>query len=558
MKKQKTIEKNIDILILLLFTFPFFGGLNDFHIIFSMDVILVGVLIYKIIKNGFVRYTLDFKFIATLIFVFSYLITSIYSADKTNALLGFFKFATIPIFLFLVMQYDLNKEEKTTLLSTVGVSGSVMVVLSILGMSMGVQDFFVENRLAGFFSYANSFAMWLLMGIIIIGCKEKLKIIDFVMLSILMIGVILTNSRSINIIMVITYLLIFIFNKSGRKELFINGLIMIVVAIITYFILTKFGIFSRIVTGSSGEGLLRILYYKDALRMIKENIFGYGYLSWWYMQPSFQTGVYYSMYMHNSLLQVVFDVGIIPALLVVYIFISGFFDKKANLTERLLMLIILGHAIIDFDIEFLAITMVLFLALNFDKVKISTNVKWLKISFVCVGVLYGYFYLVTLLQNQGDHFTVNQIYPFWSQAQQAEFSSMPNSNKKVTKAYKVQKLNKYYKQTYYTISDYYQAKNDFESAYNYEKQVISIDRYNKSVYLAYIDFIQDAIDYYTNINDAEKVEFYSGELVQVPQIIENVLSTSDSLAFKIEHKPSLDLPEETLQYIEEIKEKNNL
>lgn len=553
MKNQKVVEKNIDFLIIILFIFPFFGGLNKFHIIFSMDVILLIGLLYKIIRNGFVRYTRDSKLIALLIFSLAYLVVSIYAADKTNALLGFFKFATIPIFIFLVMQFDLTKDEKNTLLNTVSFSGATMVIISLLLFSMGNTQMFLNNRFAGVFGYANSFAMWLLAGIIIMACKNNLKWSDFIVLNILMIGIILTNSRSIIILSVVTYLATIIFNKESRKELLINSIIMIVVGIVTYFILTKFGIFSRIVTGTSSEGLLRLLYYKDALRMIKDNIFGYGYLSWWYMQPSFQTGVYYAQYMHNSFLQIVFDAGIIPALAIVYIFIKGFFDKKSGVKERILMVVILAHAMIDFDMEFIAIALVLFLALNFDDGKVTCNVKPLQIGLSCMLILYGYFYFITLFQFKNQYVTVNEIYPFWSQAQEGELALITDEKEKLAKAYKVEKLSKYYKQSHYVISEHYQSIGEFDKAHEYEKEVVLLNKYNLEVYEKYIEFLKKAIEHYSSNGDIEKVNYYKKELVEVPEIINNVLETSDSLAFIIEHKPELNLSEETLKFIETAK-----
>jgi len=557
MKKQKALENNIYFLMIIILIFPFFKGISDFHIAFIMDAILLIGLIYKIIKNGFIRYTVDFKFIAIVAFSLSYLIVSIYAVDKTDALLGFFKFATIPVFLFLVMQYNLTRSEKNKLLNTVSYSGAIMVILGLVFFAFGYTKMFHNNRFSGFFAYANSFAMWLLMGIIITACKDKLKWYDFVILNVLMIGIILTNSRAIIILSIAVYIAIILFNKTIRKDLIKNAGIMVVVGAITYFILTKFGIFSRIVTGTSSEGLLRLLYYKDALRMIKENIFGYGYFAWWNMQPSFQTGVYYARYIHNSFLQVVFDVGIIPALLIVYIFVSGFFDKKSTLTEKILMFIVLGHSLIDFDIEFMAITMILFLTLNFDKQKTVSHTKVIKISTGVFLAFYMYFGAVTFAQNIGKYDIANKIYPYWSNTLEAELGSIKDFDEKVVRARKVMKLNKYYRQPYYVISEYYQRKNNYKKAHEYEKEVLAIRKYDKAMYLKYINFLLEAIQVSILQKDNESIKFYSKEIVEVKDKINNVIEESDELAFEIEHKPDLELDEEILDMIEKLKKQND-
>ena len=46
------------------------------------------------------------------------------------------------------------------------------------------------------------------------------------------------------------------------------------------------------------------------------------------MQEGMQTGAYDAQFVHNGLLQIVVDAGVVPALLIVITFIIGFFDKK--------------------------------------------------------------------------------------------------------------------------------------------------------------------------------------------------------------------------------------
>ena len=49
------------------------------------------------------------------------------------------------------------------------------------------------------------------------------------------------------------------------------------------------------------------------------------------------------------------------------------------------------------------------------------------------------------------------------------------------------------------------------------------------------------------------MNIYIQEVLNVETMINDVLENSDELAFKIEHKPRLDMPEEMKEYIEQIR-----
>ena len=72
-------------------------------------------------------------------------------------------------------------------------------------------------------------------------------------------------------------------------------------------------------------------------------------------------------------------------------------------------------------------------------------------------------------------------------------------------------------------------------------------------YIEYTSFLNDAIRYYRVIDDNEKMNKYIQEVLNVETMINSVLENSDKLAFEIEHKPRLDMPEEMKEYIEQMR-----
>jgi len=276
-------------------------------------------------------------------------------------------------------------------------------------------------------------------------------------------------------------------------------------------------------------------------------------MAWWYMQEGFQTGAYDAQFVHNGLLQVALDVGIIPALLIISTFIIGFFDKKGEARDKVLMLIILGHSLIDFNMEFLAITLVLFMTLRFDKqIQIKESLK-LRSSIIIVGIIYLFFASITTLNACGNYNLANSIFPY-SIALNNELSTAKDFTQQVKISEKLYAKNKYFLNASIVLSKKEQALGNYKKAHNYEEWVMKNKKYTMLNYIEYVQFLESAINYCYVNNDLEGMNTYINKLLNVPNIIQDVKDTSDSLAFKIAHKPRLDMPKEMIEYIEEMKQ----
>ncbi len=106
----------------------------------------------------------------------------------------------------------------------------------------------------------------------------------------------------------------------------------------------------------------RLIYMKDSGKTIIDNIvFGSGPGSWRLLKYAFQSTGYNVIYMHSSLLQFVFENGIFFAIFVyglaVKAIITTIKNKQHDFTAILLLLIV--HSFVDFDLSFGAILIVL-------------------------------------------------------------------------------------------------------------------------------------------------------------------------------------------------------
>lgn len=286
-----------------------------------------------------------------------------------------------------------TSQERKELWSVIPVSSAVMTVLSILlGQIPLLQElFFVNHRLAGFFMYKNAFAVFLLAGVIVLAGKKHMGIRQILCLLTLLAGIVLSGSRTAFVLLA-AVIFVFLITLKGRiRWIVCLSMAAIVIASMIYTGLTgNVQTFGRYLTTSLHESTFvgRILYFRDALPVILEHPFGFGYKGYFYIQGSFQTGVYSILNVHNELLQMLLDIGWIPTVLFVVAVVRSFFTKGKSRTERLVLFVIAAHAMFDFDLQFICNGFVLLLAMDFDSGSVfgCRKNKAFQISGVVLGV----------------------------------------------------------------------------------------------------------------------------------------------------------------------------
>ena len=110
----------------------------------------------------------------------------------------------------------------------------------------------------------------------------------------------------------------------------------------------------------------RLLYYFDALPVVLKNPFGLGYYGYYFSQGSFQTGVYSVVSIHNDILQFLLDIGWVPTILFVVAIVISVFSKRISYTQRLLLIVLIGHSLFDFDLQFVSMMFIIILCMDFE------------------------------------------------------------------------------------------------------------------------------------------------------------------------------------------------
>ena len=239
------------------------------------------------------------------------------------------------------------------------------------------QLLFSGGRLGGFFQYANTMALYILIAIVVhlfsmemVGEQRKEKAIYFGKLLIMVAGLMWTGSRTTLAMFV---LILIWFGIRQKRYKLTAGIIggTAAAAVIALAAFGKFSSFARIFTISAYNSTFwgRFLYWQDAIPVILSHPFGIGYGGYMRIQPAIQTGVYVTRYIHNDYLQIALDHGIIAMLAFVALLIrsiSASVKSRDELRSTLLIMIAV-HAAWDFDLQYYAITALLLLLLFSSK-----------------------------------------------------------------------------------------------------------------------------------------------------------------------------------------------
>ena len=371
-------------------------GLFHAYISCVSSAVLCGYLIYKYVKKTTLRWYTNLSSIAVLLLVAAYGLTAFWAIDSGMAVIGFFKFLSVLLFAIVLMQQEENSE---VFLRSIPYVAAAMTFLSAILMQISaLKDIFsVAGRLAGFFEYPNTFALFLLFALIVTVTKDNLRKADIIIIPILLFGIVYSGSRTVFCFdgcnCIVSYY------SSENKKLKIGVAFIVIAAVlgaIIYAALTNnVSAIGRFLTISLKESTFigRLLYFQDALPIILRHPFGLGYMGYYYIQTSIQTGVYSVQYIHNDFLQMLLDIGWIPTAVFVAALLKAFFKKDTTYRKRLLIFVLCAHCCFDFDLQFVAIFMLLVTIMDIKsgndiELKISKSLYISVVTVLAVACVY--------------------------------------------------------------------------------------------------------------------------------------------------------------------------
>ena len=548
----KDTDFKITPLQVLIAAMPFFTGVFYEWQSTLVTIALSVIILYKTVKTR--KITIDSGlplFFALSVVVFNVL-TAFWAVDKGMVWLGVVKFLPLPLFIIAA-----SGEEK--LLKLVPHSGALMTVVSLpLCLVDKLKGhIYVSGRLGGFFEYPNVFAMFLLVCLILVVFKEKLRSIDPAFIVIYLAGIVLSGSKTVIALTAVTAIVYIVWVKNRKMKLIA----------LSAFALAFFGAgLYLILRGSSNLNLStfygRLLYFRDALPVILKHPFGLGYYGYYYTQGEFQTGVYSVVHIHNDLLQILLDIGWIPAVIGVVMVVKAFI--KADLRNKVLLAMISLHLLFDFDMQFIAMAIVM-LAIVFE----SSESKQKVISYHKGSILYCsisvvltfvsiYFGLASFFNYTNDYRLAAKIYPAYTEVQKVLLIETSSVSEMGEISDSILKHNPDFYLANSAKSRIAFSSGDVINMMDCKEKAIRYNKYSKSEYIDYLDMLSYSLSLYLESGDYQSAQYCVEKCFEIENEMKNVESATSSLGRKINDQPDMELPEEYVQFLNELRDLNGV
>lgn len=548
---------------LIFIIIPFLFGLFYDFTTYLVATIFLGIILVMFVKNKKLKIYFNYCFISILTLTIFALLTCIWAVDKQDAIFGFFRILTVLLFTIILMQQDSNKIKE--FYKVIPISGIIMLIICIIMKFIpNISEYFYsENgRLGGFFQYSNTFALFLLIGIITLMYSEERTRYNLLQIFILIIGILLTGSRTVFLLTLLVFVIYLFTEKDKKQKIKIFSIlgITILVSLSIVWITNNFQTIGRYLTISLNSSTLwgRIIYYKDSVSLLKNNIFGYGYMGYSYIYPTVQTANYAVKFIHNDFLQIALDYGIIPMIIFVGTIIYNIFSKKTDKLQKIVLIIMFLHMMIDFDLQFLVMFFILIAMQDLSKQKnkeIVINKSIIILTFL-VSLLFGYTYLgiASFANYTNKNELATSMLSNYTEAKVEILVSQTNLTKANTISNEILENNKYEVLAYNMKALYELEQGNYSKVCEYKEKAIELDKYNPTEYEEYVMLLSKILDKTVKENDEDNTLKYMKKVLEISEMIENTKNNTTGLANKIVDSSNIELNNQTIKYINNIKE----
>lgn len=368
----------------------------------------------------------------------------------------------------------------------------------------------------------------------------------------------------LTLVPLIIYFIYELSSKLSNRIKKVASIFLVGISLLTIFY-TSSNTIIRLKNVSLNTGVLqeRFIYYEDAIKYILKNPFGSGINSFEYRQFYQQSAFYDVKYIHNSFLQVGYDLGIIGMVTFIVILVYGFIKiikgkSKSKIWIATSFLIISMHSFLDFDFSYVSI-FTIFILIFIIGTKDSYLLKHkqtekkekylLKFGYVGLSlslILSSYLIFVNLVYFMGDNFVIKgeydkaiKLYDINKKitlrdpeiyVKQAEVykrkggSDEKNLNQCIDLLTIAEKINPYDPRITANKGFIYERLNKNDEADYCYSYVVSHEKFNQELYTIYVKFLRKQYDitkdekYIVKIDKLKNV-FYNNKKLLNPKYI---------------------------------------
>ena len=525
------------------------GGFFD-HSVAVIGMAVLGSFLYMLLKGeSFCR--IDLRGISAIPVVLTgiALVVSFWAVDYMDNLMGVLRLLVVCLWMYLVQCQ--GTEEADMAKKMIPVMGCVSVGISVASLlSPSLEVYFWENsRLSGFFQYANTNGLFYALGIMILIYQlqgQKKPVRELVQIGILLMGLLLSGSRSVLLLLLMWGVYYAVKTAEFRKPFFIGTGGFLILGGLYVVITGSTSNIGRIFTIFTSNSTLwgRLLYYRDAILLLGQKFFGLGRLGYYYSQGTFQSGVYNIKYVHNDFLQMALDYGVI-ALVLLLVFCGWQILKGTQEKEnKELLLFICVASLVDLHCQYLMIIMMAYLFCDYGEQRkekhTNKNKTWKYAVVTVLSVAFLYVGIGTGSGRQGDYGLSLTMLPDYTYVQEEILLNSMGTDTSYILANQVLEKNPYNITAYIARGSFYASKLEVQKCINDFDRMLELAPYNVDYYMQYEGLLlkmKDAILAMGGEADTEDLALIQDRMESLPHQLEQVKERTSPLAYKIKDKP---------------------
>lgn len=533
---MKALKYNLSLILLISLICA--GGFHDYSVALSGILISVSLFLMMIRDEDFYERDKRIVFWIPFAVLLISIVICFFAIDYMENLMGSMRIAVICMWMWLVRCKDESQRQFFKI--SVPFMGALMIIISVLAYLIpSVHVMFWENsRLSGFFQYANTAGLFLAIGVILLvdnwDFLDK-KTIKIPLLVVLLIGTLQTGSRSVLALLFIWSIYHAISNKSHRISVIITIVSVIAISAIGFFALgntRNIGrIFSLLTYNSTIWG--RLLYYKDALNILPSHLLGMGRHGYYYTQGTFQSGVYHTKYVHNDILQLALDYGMISLILVGIFVVWQLLKGKQSKNDKVLLLFIILSALVDFHLQYLSIMLIAVVLLDFGNTSKEKRAS-LKENYILIPItfiIFTYIGIAGFMAKFANPMTALSLLPNYTYAQEIILNTSSNQKLLFAVSSNLIEKNPYNLSAHVTRGSIYASNGQVDKCMGDLDIVIELDPYNIDYYINYTQILE-------NLKSAGAQSPKIDERIKsLPYQLADLKNRTSSMAYRIKDKP---------------------
>ena len=433
---------------------------------------------------------------------------------------------------------------------------AVVSAITVFAYMTGMADslhYVINGRASGPLQYANTFGILLVASILMVLTLEIGKVWCNLGLMVLGLALILTMSRAVYLIalvVIIAYMLV------GKPA--IGTYLSMAASLVIGFLVLRFfddsSTAARLAEGAgASEWHSRLLYYKDAIRMILDRPFGYGYNGYHYAQSFYQTGsTYHVKSVHSGLLQAFLDRGILGGILLSLFMGTAVFFQKGGPVLSLICMALLWHSLVDMNLQFPVVWLLLILLYvekgKGKKVMVRIN-SWVLVpagTLLLLGIL---IFGASLSYSMGSYRTAIDQYPYFTEAyrQLLKDKEAPELEPYAERLYD---LNPYVTEGYRSLARKAEAEGDYSNALEWYRKLVHYSPLLIENHETYSHGLILAATYYKAYGQEDRALEAIAEILTIPGNLAKLAKERHS-DYNVKHKPDLRMTASLMKDYEE-------